>query len=53
MSTSNTFESMKPNFKDTYGKKGKDFKKIKDKVGKKPCSCSKDCGCKKEIIKEF
>ena len=49
MSTSNTFESMKPNMKDTYSDtKRKDFKKIKSNIKQVKCSCKEKCSCKKK-----
>jgi len=42
MSTTNTFSTMKPNYKEQYGDK---FKKIKEKV--KKCQCKDKCSCKK------
>ena len=49
--SANTFQSLKPEYKEMYSDKKSKFKKIKSKMPKKDCSCEpkpkEKCGCKK------
>jgi len=51
MSIANTFTSLKPDMKETYGDKKKSFKKIRSRISgeNKKCGCTlkkEKCSCK-------